>query len=136
MDDVQKADDWGQACERMAREHRRMVGGIGETNGAVERKLATALCAWRCGMISTDVILRRAAKLLLTEDEHMHLLLASMATAVRRWMPFDDHDTSQRQGVLREHLDAELEVAGVLTRLISLVCQEDDPSAQPHGGAR
>ncbi len=44
MHDVQKADDWGQACERMAREHRRMVGGIGETHGAVERKLATALC--------------------------------------------------------------------------------------------
>lgn len=81
--------------------------------------------------IRTDLIRQRAVQLLRAEDEAIHLLLASMGTALRRWIPFDDHDTSDRQGVLAEHTQAEVELAGVLVQLIHLVCQPDqDPSPQ------
>lgn len=79
----------------------------------------------------TDHIRQRAVQLLRAEDEAMHLLLACMGTALGRWRTFDDHDTSDQQGVLAEHTQAEVELAGVLVKLIHLVCQPDqDPSPQ------
>jgi hypothetical protein len=72
-----------------------------------------------------DVLRRRALRLLQAEDEAIHLVLASLATAVRRWIPFDDHDTSERQGQLADHQQAEQDLAGVLVQLITRVCQPD-----------
>ncbi len=80
-------------------------------------------------MICQTAIKQRVLQLLRAEDESLHLVLASLRLAVQLWIPFDDHDTSSRKGVLSDHLQAEQDVAGVLAKMISMVWQQTGGSA-------
>ena len=80
-------------------------------------------------MICQTAIKQRVLQLLRAEDESLHLVLASLRLAVQLWIPFDDHDTSSRKGVLSDHLQAEQDVAGVLAKMISMVWQQTGGAA-------
>jgi hypothetical protein len=109
-------------------EDEQVTAGLEQAGAAIQVQVEQ-LAQKHGPMICQTAIKQRVLQLLRAEDESLHLVLASLRLAVQLWIPFDDHDTSSRKGVLSDHLQAEQDVAGVLAKMISMVWQQTGGSA-------
>jgi hypothetical protein len=78
----------------------------------------------RCSPDEQQVLL-----LLEQEDERLISVLAKLIMRLQAWVPFNDHDTSKRDGVLANHSKVERELADVLVQLVGLLCQPDQEAS-------
>jgi hypothetical protein len=61
---------------------------------------------------------QRVAALLAQEDDRLHQVLITLHRRLQAWVPFDDHDTSERAGVLTDHSKAERMLAAAVMDLV------------------
>jgi hypothetical protein len=65
-------------------------------------------------MICRTMTEPQVGRLLEREDERLHRVLITLHQRLQAWVPFDDHDTSKRDGLLANHTEAEHMLATAL----------------------
>ena len=67
---------------------------------------------------------QRVAALLEQEDDRLHQVLITLHRRLQAWVPFDDHDTSERAGVLTDHSKAERMLAAAVMDLVDALADD------------
>ncbi len=67
---------------------------------------------------------RQVIDLLEREDDRMHQVLITLYQRLQEWVPFDDHDSSERDGVLAHHTEAERMLAAALCEVTDALADD------------
>ena len=72
---------------------------------------------------------QQVLSLLEQEDDRLHQVLITLHRRLQAWVPFDDHDTSERAGVLTDHSTAERMLAAAVCDVLAALAAEQPGGA-------
>lgn len=130
--DITKAERLAEALLglRDAMLHPQQCQEIDQLGGNLENRLHR-LAQERGPMIRRTLEQEAILHLIEREDDKLHGPLCTLALAVQAWMPFDDHETSDRQGRYHDHAAADRKLAAALYGVLdTLTMAEIDRSAE------